>query len=166
MRFRKIIFLTLIAVLIVSSISCSPQKRAATQLNRLHKNFPELFSELVSIDTFINLDTLLIQTPLHDFDTFIVRPNIEIDSFFVKNEKVTTTVLIERLDTIVNYEILTLIQPDSFEIVVRDTFIKKVIEKEMVTKIQTKYPVPMMIFLLGIGLLFGLGLRQKTKKLV
>lgn len=126
-----------IAVLILLS-SCSSIKQAEKKLDKYRDLYPELFdADTISTTTFEvieRLDTLYITD--FQIDTTVLienRDSIQIDTIIVEKQGIRTRVISEKTRTITKYEIETRIDSFMQEVTITDTiFVEKTTIKEEV----------------------------------
>ena len=125
----------LIFMLCILAMSCNTTKQAQRKLQKIEKDFPELFAaDTVSI---VKIDTLKIITKQIEHDTILQ----DADTIHFETEQIKIQIVRVPFE---NVQVKTIVKSDTLKFIQYDTI--KVVQKEIVTKTDVRKVVPFWLY--------------------
>lgn len=125
----------LIFMLCILAMSCNTTKQAQRKLQKIEKDFPELFAaDTVSI---VKIDTLKVITKQIEHDTILQ----DADTIHFETERIKMQIVRVPFE---NVQVKTIIKSDTLKLIQYDTI--KVVQKEIVTKTDVQKVVPFWLY--------------------
>lgn len=125
----------LIFMLCILAMSCNTTKQAQRKLQKIEKDFPELFAaDTVSI---VKIDTLKVITKQIEHDTILQ----DADTIHFETERIKMKIIRVPFESV---QVKTIIKSDTLNLIQYDTI--KVVQKEIVTKTDVQKVVPFWLY--------------------
>ena len=125
----------LIFILCILAMSCNTTKQAQRKLQKIEKDFPELFTaDTVSI---VKIDTLKVITKQIEHDTILQ----DADTIHFETERIKMQIVRVPFQ---NVQVKTIVKSDTLKLIQYDTI--KVVQKEIVTKTDVQKVVPFWLY--------------------
>ena len=131
MKQRIFILISAVFTLCILAMSCNTTKQAQRKLQKIEKDFPELFAaDTVSI---VKIDTLKVITKQIEHDTILQ----DADTIHFETERIKMKIIRVPFESV---QVKTIIKSDTLNLIQYDTI--KVVQKEIATKTDVKTVVP------------------------
>ena len=125
----------LIFILCILAMSCNTTKQAQRKLQKIEKDFPELFAaDTVSI---VKIDTLKVITKQIEHDTILQ----DADTIHFETERIKMQIVRVPFEKV---QVKTIVKSDTLKLIQYDTI--KVVQKEIVTKTDVQKVVPLWLY--------------------
>lgn len=125
----------LIFMLCILAMSCNTTKQAQRKLQKIEKDFPELFAaDTVSI---VKIDTLKVITKQIEHDTILQ----DADTIHFETERIKMKIVRVPFESV---QVKTIVKSDTLQLIQYDTI--KVVQKEIVTKTDVQKVVPFWLY--------------------
>ena len=125
----------LIFILCILAMSCNTTKQAQRKLQKIEKDFPELFAaDTVSI---VKIDTLKVITKQIEHDTILQ----DADTIHFETERIKMQIVRVPFEKV---QVKTIVKSDTLKLIQYDTI--KVVHKEIVTKTDVQKVVPLWLY--------------------
>ena len=125
----------LIFMLCILAMSCNTTKQAQRKLQKIEKDFPELFAaDTVSI---VKIDTLKVITKQIEHDTILQ----DTDTIHFETERIKMQIVRVPFEKV---QVKTIVKSDTLQLIQYDTI--KVVQKEIVTKTDVQKVVPFWLY--------------------
>lgn len=135
----------LIFILCILAMSCNTTKQAQRKLQKIEKDFPELFAaDTVSI---VKIDTVKVITKQIEHDTILQ----DADTIHFETERIKMKIIRVPFESV---QVKTIVKSDTLNLIQYDTV--KVVQKEIVTKTDVKTVVPIWLYVVIVLLILYL----------
>ena len=125
----------LIFILCILAISCNTTKQAQRKLQKIEKDFPELFAaDTMSI---VKIDTVKVITKQIEHDTILQ----DADTIHFETERIKMQIVRVPFESV---QVKTIVKSDTLKLIQYDTV--QVVQKEIVTKTDVQKVVPFWLY--------------------
>ena len=128
-----------ILILCILATSCNSVKQAQRKLQRIEKNYPQLFA--ADTTYVVKIDTIQVTTLQYEYDTIVS----DADTVVVENERFKTEIIRVPFEQV---RIKTIIKSDTIKVMRNDTIYT--IQKEVITKTVNEGLTPFWLYIVII----------------
>jgi hypothetical protein len=145
MKQRIFILISAVFTLCILATSCNSVNKAQRTLQKIEKDYPQLFAADTTIIT--RIDTIKVVTNQIEHDTILS----DADTIHFETERIKMKIIRVPFESV---QVKTIIKSDTLNLIQYDTI--KVVQKEIVTKTDVKTVVPFWLYIVIVLLILYL----------
>jgi hypothetical protein len=145
MKRRIFILISAVFMLCILATSCNSVNKAQRTLQKIEKDYPQLFAADTTIIT--RIDTIKVVTNQIEHDTILS----DSDTIHFETERIKMKIIRVPFESV---QVKTIIKSDTLNLIQYDTI--KVVQKEIVTKTDVKTVVPFWLYIVIVLLILYL----------